>query len=875
MATLAFPLLLLSLYGQVSMGASCQMYGVIAKCIFQNLTEVPILPSYSQHLYLEHNRISALDSGSFQGLPLLERLDLGSQIVPLVIKNDTFHSQQRLKTLILGSNRRLSLEPGAFDGLSSLKELYLDYCDLTDSILSGNYLQPLRSLERLNLAYNKIVRVQPASFFSILRSFNELDLTLNPIERLCEEDLIGFQGKVFTRFILNSNKLSNPDFDWEQCGNPFRNISFKYLDLSSNGFNTNTMKLFLKAINGTSIASLHYDGALGRAFSFNNFPDPDNDTFEGLRHSSVQILDLAGNYIFALQEAVFSPLTDAIIINVSNNKINQINRGAFMGLENHLRMLNLSFNLLGEIYSHTFDHLPNLRVLDLSHNHIGVLGYQAFRELHFLKYLDLKGNSLRRLGTTAYLPNLLKLHLCDNRLGSLWGITKLAGRGVTDLTVEDNRLSVLHDLFAIVEHFPYMKNLYFGGNFIKWCEGPTLASGNNSLTVLDLHDSSLQIIWAQGWCLDIFHNFNKLLGLDLKYNSLTTLPQGIFNGLHSIEEIDLSSNDLTYLQPNTFPQTLLWLNLANNFLATPDPDTFRHLAVINLAGNRFYCDCNLESFLQWMNSTKVMFLSPVEELRCGFPSELQNMSLPDYSTIKPCERPLHDLKLALFILTTAMVVSTMLGAFVYARMRGHIFIVYKKIIRRVLEGPKPLPAEEDKQYDAFVCYSEADYEWVEMALLKKLDSGLSEENLFRCCFEARDFLPGEDHLINIRDAIWGSRKTVCVVSKEFLKDGWCLEAFTLAQGCKLEELSDILIMIVVGRVAHYQLMRHDAIRAFVQTREYLQWPEDPQDMDWFYHRLTAQILKNKRQKKTVADEDSGKPVEDSAVPMEIIQPQTV
>ncbi|KAJ0060784.1 hypothetical protein NL108_000171, partial [Boleophthalmus pectinirostris] len=29
--------------------------------------------------------------------------------------------------------------------------------------------------------------------------------------------------------------------------------------------------------------------------------------------------------------------------------------------------------------------------------------------------------------------------------------------------------------------------------------------------------------------------------------------------------------------------------------------------------------------------------------------------------------------------------------------------------------------------------------------------------------------------------------------------GWCLEAFTLAQGRKLEELSNVLIVIIVGR----------------------------------------------------------------------------
>ncbi|XP_054871773.1 toll-like receptor 5 [Amphiprion ocellaris] len=75
-------------------------------------------------------------------------------------------------------------------------------------------------------------------------------------------------------------------------------------------------------------------------------------------------------------------------------------------------------------------------------------------------------------------------------------------------------------------------------------------------------------------------------------------------------------------------------------------------------------------------------------------------------------------------------------------------------------------------------------------------------------------------------------------------DGWCLEAFSLAQGRMLEELKNILIMVVVGKVTHYQLMKVNAIRAFVKRRDYLVWPEDPQDLDWFYERLFSQILKD-------------------------------
>lgn len=863
MRTLALHLVFIGLYLQVSTCyQSCTLYGLLAACHAEHLYSVPALPPNITHLYLELNYISEINSTALRAYDQLLQLDLGQQKVPLIIRNNAFLRQRKLMKLVLGNNIGLQLEPRAFAGLFNLQHLFLDHCNLKESILAENYLQPLFSLETLDLMGNKIVRLRPGQFFSRLTKFTQLNLKLNQIGRLCEEDLVGFQGKNFKLLNLNSNYLHSTysgDFDWERCGNPFRRMTFNILDLSTTGFNVDTLSRFFKAIEGTPIAHLIFSGSVGKGFSHDNFPDPDESTFKGLMNSTVEILDLSKNWIFALQRAVFSPLKDVIIIDVSKNKINQIKRNAFDGLQGHLRMLNLSSNLLGEIYSHTFLNLTDLRVLDLSHNHIGALGYKAFSGLPKLRALYLTGNSLRHLGFPESLPNLDFLLLADNKLNSLSSIIDL-GMASIHVDVADNRLTNLKDVYDILSHFSRLQNFFYGGNFIKWCTpGPNISRlHNNSLQVLDLHDSSLQIIWTQGLCLDLFDHLEGLLGLNLSFNSLSTLPQGIFSGLSSIVEIDLSFNALTYLQPDIFPVSLKNLNLANNFLASPDPTTFRSLSFLSLAVNRFHCNCHLESFLIWLNVTNITFLSPVEEYRCEFPAALRSVPLLQYSTsMEPCEeddeKAVQGLKFALFIFSALLIITVSLSGIVYARLRGRIFIIYKKMISRVLEGPKAAPPVDTAQYDAFFCFSNNDYGWVEAALLKKLDNQFSEENIFRCCFEARDFLPGEDHLSNIRDAIWGSRKTVCIVSKEFLKDGWCLEAFTLAQGRMLEELTNVLIMLVVGKVAHYQLMKYNAVRAFVQRREYLVWPEDPQDLAWFYEQLVSRIIKDTKVKNVAGD----------------------
>uniref|UniRef100_H3CKF9 TIR domain-containing protein n=2 Tax=Tetraodon nigroviridis TaxID=99883 RepID=H3CKF9_TETNG len=850
---------------------SCTLYLLVADCAFKDHLWVPVLPPNITHLFLNTNLIGEVNSTSLSAYEQLEKLDLGHQKVALVIRSNAFLRQRKLSVLVLGFNPGLRLEPRTFAGLFRLQQLSLDYCELNHTVLAGSYLEPLLSLRKLDLFGNQISALRPGRFFSKLQHFTELNLKLNPIERLCESDLAGFQGKHFGYLSLSSTRIGrmrSATFDWERCGNPFRHISFGTLDMSGHGFDLKTLSRFFKAIQGTLIEHLILHGHMGRDFSYANLPDPEEETFQGLGSSGIQTLDLSGNRIFALNRAVFQPLGNMRILDLSRNKINQIETRAFDGLQADLRLLNLSSNLLGEIYAHTFSSLAELRVLDLSQNHIGALGHQAFSGLPKLRGLFLTGNSLRNLGFPASLPNLELLLLGDNKLDSLYGVADLAGNS-TYLDVRDNRLSNLNNVHLLLSRFHHLKELMFGGNFIKWCQlnGEPPIPPNSSLKVLDLHDSSLQTIWSRGQCLDLFHHLNHLQGLNLSFNFLEKLPLGVFSGLSSIQEIDLSFNALTYLPSDGFPASLSILHIAGNFLASPEPGILRSLDYLDLEGNRFHCDCHLEAFLAWLNVTRVTHLSPVAKYACAFPAALQNLPLLSYSrSMEPCEvddeESTRGLRFALFVLTSSLVTAAVLCGAAYARLRGHIFIVYKKILRRVVDDPKRAATADEGQYDVFLCFSSGDYRWVEAAVLKKLDSQLSEGNAFRCCFEARDFLPGEDHLSNIRDAIWGSRKTLCIVSNRFLKDGWCLEAFTLAQGRMLEELTNTLVMLVVGKVAHYQLMRCNAVRAFVQKREYLTWPEDPQDLDWFYQKLISLLLKHTKVKKCA--EENPEPVAQTA-----------
>ncbi|MEQ2165973.1 hypothetical protein GOODEAATRI_022724 [Goodea atripinnis] len=427
---------------------SCLIAGSIAFCAFKNLRSVPPLPPHITHLFLENNQISEINATSLSGLEKLQELDLGEQKVPLVIRTNAFSSQRRLRRLVLGSNPGLQLEQLAFAGLSSLQSLHLDYCSLNESILTESYLEPLSSLQTLDLYGNQIKRLQPSALFANMNDLTYLNLELNKIDEVCESDLVGFKGKHFTLFSLKGvylRNMSNESFDWQKCGNPFRGISFQTLDLSS-----------------------------------------------------------------------------------SVNTITQF-----------------------------------------AHN-------------------------------------------------------------ASSLSVQNNRLTDLGDVYIFFGQMRRLKLLFYGGNIIKWCTLSRRVSPFKG-KVLDLHGNSLQSLWAQGKCLDLFDNFGSVTSLNLSSNGLHSLPRGIFEGLASVLKMDLSSNALVYLQPDVLPKSLETLYLSNNFIASPDPAAFRSLSFLDLSMNRFYCSADLKSFLTWLKQTKVKFLSPIQEFRCEFPAGLYKMPLLDYS----------------------------------------------------------------------------------------------------------------------------------------------------------------------------------------------------------------------------------------------------
>ncbi|XP_008948457.1 PREDICTED: toll-like receptor 5 [Merops nubicus] len=814
---------------QVSMYYSC------------NLTDIPLVPKDTVKLLLTFNYIRQVTAASFPLLEHLLLLEIGTQrVYPVTIGKGAFRNLPNLRVLDLGFNKILQLDLDAFIGLRSLTVLRLFNNDLGDSILEDRYFQDLSSLEELDLSGNEITKLQPHPLFYNLTVLTTVNLKSNKISNLCESNLTSFRGKHFLYFNLSLNNLYKMDERaWVKCPNLFRNITFNSLDLSENGWSTAKVQYFLTAIQGTKISSLIFRShIMGSGFGFNNLKNPDDDTFAGLARSNLHLLDISEGFIFSLNSFIFQSLSNLELLNLFKNKINQIQRQAFFGLGN-LKILNLSSNLLGELYDYTFDGLRSVMHIDLQQNHIGIIGEKAFSNLVNLKEINLQDNAIKKLPS---FPHLTSAFLGDNKIMSVAG-TKIVA---TYLELERNWLANLGDLYSLFQ-VPDMQYIFLKQNRLSDCMKKGTVTKNNQLIYMDLGENMLQLVWERDLCLDVFRALSKLQVLHLNNNYLRALPQELFRGLTSLKRLNLASNLLSHLSPGLFPQSLTNLNLSGNQLFSPDPQVFMTLSILDVTHNPYVCGCTLKSLLVWLNETNVTLAGSQSDRYCVYPPEFAGVPLSALIYDGCNEDDLQEtLRFSVFIFSSVTLLMFLMAIIVFTRCRGICFVWYKTITKKMIDSHPRVSDKSEYRYDAYLCYSKRDFEWVQNSLLEHLDSQYFDKNIFTLCFEERDFLPGEEHINNIRDAICNSRKTICIVTRHFLKDGWCVEAFNFAQSRYFCDLKDVLIMVVVGSLSQYQLMKHQPIRNFLQRSRYLRWPEDYQDVDWFLNNLSCQILKEKK-----------------------------
>ncbi|XP_055998984.1 toll-like receptor 6 [Ostrea edulis] len=187
--------------------------------------------------------------------------------------------------------------------------------------------------------------------------------------------------------------------------------------------------------------------------------------------------------------------------------------------------------------------------------------------------------------------------------------------------------------------------------------------------------------------------------------------------------------------------------------------------------------------------------------------------------------------LMLFFVTIGMVV-----AIAIKRYRVHVDYVILRLQSR-LKGV--INSEESKifQFDAFISYSEDDYQLVSKTMYEKLT------NLgFQISFPEKDFIPGVWKAEQLVECIDHSRNVVFVVTENFLDSGWNSYAVQMAVTHAFHNLRKRSIIVVIKDNIPIQRMPK-ALRYIWWCIFSIRWPEieDVQAMNSFWKNISAAL----------------------------------
>ncbi|XP_078510967.1 toll-like receptor 12 [Lissotriton helveticus] len=834
-----------------------------------------------QYLYLEVE-VQTVLPGAFHGLPHLQNLTILYDPLSFQCKNisfaqDVFLNLTSLKTLTLNNiciNHigQVDLPPSV-----QLQELSLQYDNINDFSMVFSVFRGMQSVHRLDLRNNYIEIVQMKLGFKQwdnIPAIFELDLSENPVSKLSPD--------AFSRMGLRSLILSPPPLllnDLLHCGA---------------GTLDNLFLRFVKKETPSTI-NMCYIASRFKLVSFAvTYSDLEQLSGEGLSEcGSLETLDLSSNNLKYLANDILYKIPHLRVLILSQNTDLKLDLCPLSYEKLHfysgLQVLHFSFNNVSSIKNKQFACMAHLLVLDLNSNRIETIEPLGFFGLLHLKHLDLHDNNLKLLDSLILqpVPNLLTLDIKGNSFkkleGDQWGELK----SLKEFTLDTNIM------YLIPENFPHL-------TVLTW----TLSDYIHIKSKSDISLSSVKIVTLIGLYINIdtpkgllfqnttelfiafnagiismyqpisfyqmcpiveklFYshfigagyyselNFSNLIYLkylevwnlySAMYNS-TYNPEFLFQNLPSLQCLILENSGLKYLTFGMF-QSMISLRVfvtRNDAFATLDNGVqrlFPKLKYWYLEDVTFPCNCDNTWFYTWAASTPQTFVTNFSNLIC-----IQERTKLNFLIFlhESCEQ---EIEFMLFLLTSIFLLFFTSVTLLYKTCSSHflslMYIFYAWLNR--IRGRKGKPVKYE--FDAFVSYSSSDQGWILQHLIPNLEE--KGPPFFKLCLHNRDFEVGKDIVDNIADSIYRSRKTICVISHNYLRSEWCSLEMRMATYRLLAEQEDVLILVFLEHVSKYQLSAYHRLAKMVKKKTYIAWPDGNEDKQMvFWENMRKAIEKTK------------------------------
>uniref|UniRef100_A0A673IV50 Toll-like receptor 21 n=1 Tax=Sinocyclocheilus rhinocerous TaxID=307959 RepID=A0A673IV50_9TELE len=844
------------------------------KCHETDITTVvsDVFPT-ATNLTVSRNNIAYIQGQSFHHLSSLTSLVLDANHI-VNIHKDAFNNLQKLQTLNLSCNYISSLHRDVFSDLHNLTEMLLGNNNLTniDMFLFSN----LTNLKILDLRRNHLKNFSAlVECITNLSSLIQLDLSFNKLTTLHHSTRL---PNSLAKLYLSDNKLHKLG-----CDKSFLKY-VKVLDLSDNtllssktfqGLNLEYIKyLRLRFTKVSARKLLNYTNIQPRHIDFSGLNLKDHALTSlcfHLRDHQIPKMILQSNAIRVLNKNTFcncSNITD--VIDLSRNNMKTTGCLQFLHCQkqletlkiehNHLtnlmsckkfkkvyslKSLSYRYNRIQQVNGYAFSNTPKLTNLELNINIIAYLDHKALSGLKDLVTLRLDNNLLTDIYNDTFedLTSLKTLNLRNNQIAVIFNYTLQNLSNLMILDLGGNKITQMKP--HAFDGLESLANLYLDRNRLKMIDRMLFGKLHATLQVLDLQAN--YIMYFTEHTYSPFINMSRLLDLKLdaqEPNGINLLPRAFFRGLTSLKRLYLTNNHIIGfgLKPGIFKNLrklkilstenmgitsfskevfgnltgLKQLHLNRNAMMSLDIsllDNLTNLTYVDLRSCPLSCGCQNSELQNWTLSSK----------RLQFPY-LFNITCQDHpgSFFHNFDTNVCYLDIALYLFSSTFTFTILLSLIPLLYVRLYWKFKYGYYVFRSWFGEqwRRLRDQEEKyKYDAFVSYNSADEDWVMEQLLPNL-----EGSSFRLCLHHRDFELGRDIVDNIVAAVYGSRKTICVVSQSFLRSEWCSLEIQLASYRLFQEMQDVLLLVFLEPIPERQLSTYHRMRKVMLKKTYLQWP---------------------------------------------------
>ncbi|XP_054622368.1 uncharacterized protein LOC129174410 [Dunckerocampus dactyliophorus] len=843
-------------------------------------------------LNLKRNIISQIEEGAFADLRSLQRMNLNNN--QLTQLGDVFDGLSNLTELRINSNNIKTVLPSSFKPLRRLTFLDLSYNKLQKLLNVHHAIQHLPNLRYLIIKKIDLRIFQSWELTNNMVGLQYLDLSQNSIEvfsvaadvfqNLTWLNIGGPARKQKMKWNLHEqtllSRVSTLDIGGIQLEDKrafFESFNFSLTSVRMNAMKHNLKELLSISCTIPTLAQLQ--------IRLNNLKLVDSGLLQLC--SNVTELDLAQNRIQQISDDSFRALQGLKSLSLSRNNLPLVPpalRNLTLLLE-----LDLSSNNITSLGCHDFAELGKLRVLRLYQNFITSVRQCVFKDLSNLQVLKMQTNQIKRLNDAfkKYLPNLRQLLLDRNKLTTIQDGEFEGLRSLQNLTLHENHinklkkgsfrgLTMLTDILLqsndireseitqdVFNDLINLRRLVLSDNHIKYNTNAALPKPPFSrLSSLETLIMSGQHSRGKNYLpRNFLQGLTNLSVFDTRNVQLLSLHQDMFTYTPRLQKLDISANELTDVSPHLFDpipnlrslyisrtslQSLDFLKEANltkleflqarknqySVITEEQLDSLPALVYLDLQGNSFTCDCDNAWFVQWVNDTKTQVYDAYNFV-CNYPPDLKGTKLLSLD-LRSCS---VDIEFLYFISTTCAILSFMLTTFIYHFLRWQLAYAYHLFLALLYER-KHRNAQPRCLYDAFVSYNAHDEPWVFRELLPKLEG----EQGWKLCLHHRDFQPGKPIIDNITEAIYASRKTICVISRRYLESEWCSREIQVASFRLFDEHKDVLILVFLEDIPVCELSPYYRMRKLLKKRSFLSWPRAAQCTNLFWEKL-RQALK--------------------------------